>query len=87
MRGQTFQNLAELRSLLVRDLSDQFVKNLIENLLTYALGRGLEYTDKPAVEEALRRAVASRHAFQDIILAVCESVPFQKMRAGQTSAE
>ena len=87
VRGQTFQNLAELRSLLVRDLSDQFVNNLIENLLTYALGRGLEYTDKPAVEEALRRAVASRHAFQDIILAVCESVPFQKMRAGQQSSE
>ena len=87
VRGQTFQNLAELRTLLVRDLSGQFVKNLVENLLTYALGRGLEYTDKPAVEDTLRRAAASGNRFQDIILAVCESVPFQKMRVGQQPSE
>ena len=35
--GQTFQNLAELRTTLVRDMSDQFVKNLADNLLIYAL--------------------------------------------------
>jgi hypothetical protein len=45
--------------LLVRDMSDQFVKNLTENLLTYALGRGVEYSDKPTVEEIMRKAYAS----------------------------
>lgn len=85
VRGQTFQNLAELRALLVRDMSGQFVKNLAENLLTYALGRGLEYSDKPTVEEIVKRTRASGDRFQDLILAVCESVPFQKMRVTQDS--
>ncbi|MEQ1749767.1 MAG: DUF1592 domain-containing protein [Prosthecobacter sp.] len=87
VRGQTFQNLADLRAILVRDMSDQFVKNLVENLLTYALGRGIEYTDKPTVQEILRKAKASGNRFQDIILAVCESVPFQKMRIAPGGAE
>ena len=51
-------------------------------LLTYALGRGLGYSDKPAVHEIVRRTKAAGYKFQDMILAVCESVPFQKMRAG-----
>ena len=87
VRGQTFANFADLRSVLVHDMSDQFVKNLAENLLTYALGRGLEYSDKPAVQEIQRRAKAADHRFQGIILAVCESVPFQKMRATPSGAE
>ncbi|MFO1486059.1 MAG: DUF1592 domain-containing protein [Verrucomicrobiaceae bacterium] len=86
VRGQTFANLVELRTLLVRDMGDQFVKNLAENLLIYALGRGLEYSDKPTVEEVVRRAKASGNRFQDIIFAVCESVPFQKMRVTQPQA-
>ncbi|MBE2285168.1 MAG: DUF1592 domain-containing protein [Prosthecobacter sp.] len=86
VRGQAFQNLVELRALLVREMSDQFVKNLAENLLIYALGRGLEYSDKPTVDEIVRRAKASGNRFQDIIFAVCESVPFQKMRVTQAQA-
>jgi hypothetical protein len=85
VRGQTFQDLAELRALLVRDMSGQFVKNLAENLLTYALGRGIEYSDKPTIEEIVKRARASGDRFQDLILAVCESVPFQKMRVTHDS--
>lgn len=86
VRGQTFQNLAELRALLVRDMSGQFIKNLAENLLTYALGRGLEFSDKPTVEQIVERTRASGDRFQDLILAVCESVPFQKMRVPQPQA-
>lgn len=86
VRGQSFTNSIELRTILVRDMGGQFVKNLAENLLIYALGRGLEYSDKPTVDEVVRRARASGNRFQDIILAVCQSVPFQKMRATQTQA-
>lgn len=85
VRGQTFQNLADLRALLVRDMSGQFIKNLAENLLTYALGRGLEFSDKPTVDQIVKRVRASGDRFQDLILAVCESVPFQKMRVAQES--
>ncbi|MBL9178611.1 MAG: DUF1592 domain-containing protein [Verrucomicrobiaceae bacterium] len=86
VRGQTFANFAELRAILVRDMGDQFVKNLSENLLTYALGRGLEFSDKPTVEQIVKRTRASGDRFQDLILAVCESVPFQKMRVPQPQA-
>lgn len=83
VRGQKFNNLAELRELLVREMSGDFVRNLAENLLTYALGRGLEHHDKPAVREIVKRTQAAEHRFQAMILAVCESVPFQRMRAGE----
>lgn len=82
VRGQAFANLAELRGILARDMGDQFVKNLSENMLTYALGRGMEYSDKPTIDEIIRRAKTAEYRFQDIVLAVCESVPFQKMRVG-----
>lgn len=86
VRGQSFANSIELRSILVRDMGGQFIKNLSENLLIYALGRGLEYSDKPTVDEVIRRARSSGNRFQDIILAVCQSVPFQKMRVTQEQA-
>jgi len=82
IRGQQFKDLAELRAILVRDMGDSFVKNLAENLLTFALGRGLEHSDKPALQEILRRTKASGHKFQELILAICDSAPFQKTRVG-----
>ncbi|MBE7493446.1 MAG: DUF1592 domain-containing protein [Verrucomicrobiaceae bacterium] len=80
VRGQTFKDLAGLRAILVRDMSGQFAKNLVENLMTYALGRGLEYSDKPSVQAVLKQSEAAGHRFQDMILAVCQSVPFQRVR-------
>lgn len=80
VRGQKFNNFTELREIMVNELSGDFERNLAENLLTYAIGRGVEYLDKPAVREIVARSKASQHRFQDMILAVCESVPFQKMR-------
>ena len=81
VRGQTFNNLAELRAILVRDMAGQFTKNLAENLMTYALGRGLEYSDKPGVQAVLKQSGASGHQFQDLIVAIWQCVPMQRMRA------
>ena len=84
VRGQQFKDLAELRTLLARDMADDFTRNLSENLLTYALGRGLDYSDKPAVQEVVRRTKSAGYKFQDMILAICESLPFQKMRTSES---
>jgi hypothetical protein len=65
---------------LAKDLCDDFTKNLAENLLTFALGRGLSYSDKPAVHEIVERTKSAGYKFQDMFLIVVESVPFQKMR-------
>jgi mono/diheme cytochrome c family protein len=59
---------------------DEFVECLAEKLLTYALGRGLEYYDMPAVREIRRRAAQSGYRFSSIALAIVEGVPFQMRR-------
>ncbi len=81
--GERFADWSELRAELERSQRENFVRCFVEQLLTYALGRGLTYRDKPAVEEILRRGEASNYGFQDLILAVCESVPFQRMRIAE----
>jgi hypothetical protein len=88
VRGQTFKNLAELRAILVATWADQFVKNLAENLLTYALGPRPRIHRQTGRREGAAQGQGDRHtAFRIIILAVCESVPFQKMRVGQQPSE
>ncbi|MDB6116989.1 MAG: hypothetical protein JWO08_770 [Verrucomicrobiaceae bacterium] len=83
IRGQQFKDMQEFREIIVRDLKGEFVRCLAENLLTYALGRGLEYHDRPAVQEIVRRTEAAGYKFQDMIIAVCESVPFQRVQVGK----
>ncbi len=53
-----------------------FARTLTEKLLTYALGRGLESYDAPAVRKILRSAEPGGYKFSDIITGICESVPF-----------
>jgi hypothetical protein len=86
IRGQSFENLTQLRDILARDMADDFTRNLAENLLTFALGRGLEHSDKPAVKQVSLRTKDAGYKFHDMILAVIDSVPFQKMRV-ETEAE
>jgi len=57
-----------------------FVGTMTEKMLTYALGRGLEYYDMPAVRSIVRDAGRSDYRFTSIVLGVVRSVPFQ-MRA------
>ena len=56
---------------------DVFVGVLTERMLTYALGRGLEYYDMPAVRKIVRDARAANYRFSSIVLGVTRSVPFQ----------
>jgi hypothetical protein len=78
--GERFQDWSELRQFLVRQKSDHFIKSLTEQLLTYSLGREVTYHDKLTVREIVNRNKSPDQGFQDLILAICESVPFQRMR-------
>ena len=84
--GQEFANASELTTILLRDKSDQFVRTLAGKLLTFALGRGVEYYDKPALNEILEKSRKDNYAFHSLITAIAESVPFQKRR-GDGSVE
>lgn len=79
--GERFQDWSELRAILVQGHQDDFLRCVTEHLLTYALGRGVTYHDKLAVREIVRRNMLANQGFQDLIMAVCESVPFQRMRS------
>ncbi len=60
---------------------DEFVENLAGKLLTYGLGRGLEYYDQPAVREIRRQTARSGYSFSSMVLAIVNSVPFEMRRA------
>jgi cytochrome c5 len=60
----------------------QFVKAVTEKLLTYSLGRGLEYYDAPAVRGIVRGAANNDYQWSSLILEIVKSAPFQMRRAG-----
>lgn len=60
---------------------EMFVGTLTEKLLTYALGRGVEPTDGPAIREIVRKAAEDNYRLSSIIIGIVESVPFQKREA------
>ncbi len=82
--GKSFQNATELKAILKAD-APRFARALSEKLLTYALGRGLEPYDRPAVLRIAQRVEQNGYRFSELIAAVIESVPFQ-MRRAQRSA-
>ena len=78
--GQTFEGVAGLRqAVLARP--EVFVGTLTEKLLTYGLGRGVDYHDAPAVREIVRRGARDDYSFSSLILAIVESSPFQMRRS------
>jgi len=57
------------------------VRTVTEKMLTYALGRGLEYYDAPVVRQIARDAAAHNNAWSSIIIGIVQSTPFQKRRS------
>jgi Protein of unknown function (DUF1592)/Protein of unknown function (DUF1588)/Protein of unknown function (DUF1585)/Protein of unknown function (DUF1587)/Protein of unknown function (DUF1595)/Planctomycete cytochrome C len=74
--GQEVDGPSELRAALLR-YSPQFVRMFIEKMMTYALGRGLEYTDMPTVRAIARDVDKDGHRFSGIVLGVVRSAPFR----------
>jgi hypothetical protein len=83
--GTPINGVAELRRALVRD-PQVFVQTLTEKLMTYALGRGLDASDMPAVRAIARDAQRDGYKFSSIVRGIARSVPFQ-MRIKGTSSE
>jgi Protein of unknown function (DUF1592)/Protein of unknown function (DUF1588)/Protein of unknown function (DUF1585)/Protein of unknown function (DUF1587)/Protein of unknown function (DUF1595) len=78
--GTKFQGPGGLRDLLL-SRRDQFVETFTEKLLTYALGRGLEYYDQPAVRAITRAAAKDDYRVSSVIIAITKSTPFQMRRS------
>ena len=79
--GTKFDGLPGLRVAILKH-PDHFVSTLTEKLLTYALGRGLEYYDMPAVRKIVRDGAASNYKMSTVVLGIARSLPFQMRRTG-----
>lgn len=78
--GTTVTGPAGLKKVIL-DRKDEFVEVMAGKLLTYALGRGLEYYDQPALRQIRREMAADDQRFSSLVLGVVNSVPFQMRRA------
>ncbi len=74
--GTRVDGVVALREAILRR-PDAFVTTMTEKLMTYALGRGIDYRDQPAVREVVRWAAANDYRFSTLVLGVVNSQPFR----------
>jgi hypothetical protein len=78
--GETFSDITELKRILIANHKLEFYRCLTEKLLTYALGRGMEYYDVPTVDKIVESLDRNHGAFSALLTGVIESAPFQQQR-------
>ena len=79
--GSEFEGAAEMREILLETRRDEFLTIVVEKILTYALGRGLEPPDMQVVRSVVRDASAADFRWSSIISSIVKSVPFQMRRS------
>lgn len=77
--GQTFKGPQELRKILL-DKKELFSRCLVEKMLTYALGRGLDYYDRPAVDQITAALAKDDYHFATMVVEIARSDPFRLRR-------
>ena len=82
--GTPVASAVDLRNALLRR-PDQFVQTLTEKLMTYGLGRSVEYYDMPAVRQIVRDAARDNYRFSSIVMGIIKSAPFQMRKAAEQS--
>jgi uncharacterized protein DUF1592/uncharacterized protein DUF1588/uncharacterized protein DUF1585/uncharacterized protein DUF1595/uncharacterized protein DUF1587/cytochrome c len=73
--GTTFEGITGLRDLLIKH-KDDYVRTVAEKLLTYGMGRGIEYYDLPAIRKIARESAATDYRWSSLILGIVRSTPF-----------
>jgi len=85
--GESFESPGELRQVLIEAKTDAFVRNMADKMLIYALGRGTEYYDKPAIRKIVEKTAEEEFRFHSLVRAIIDSVPFQMRRGDSAGAE
>jgi hypothetical protein len=78
--GEEFSNIQDLKRILVDSQRTNFYRCLTEKLLTYALGRGLDYHDVHTVDQIVEQLEQSGGQFSALLYGIVRSAPFQRMR-------
>jgi hypothetical protein len=81
LAGETVDSPRAFREALLGYGQDAFIRTVVEKLLTYALGRGLDYTDAPTVRRLVRDLAENDYRWSSLVLGIVKSVPFQLRRA------
>ena len=84
--GVEFAGFADLRDWML-ERGDRFAHNVTEKLMTYALGRRVEYYDQPVIRQIVREAASENYSWSSILLGVVKSAPFKMSRAPVQLAE
>lgn len=78
--GEKFKDIRELKKILRENHAEDFYRCVAQKMLTFALGRGLDYSDEHHVDLIVGKLNASGGKFNELIYGVVESSPFQKQR-------
>ena len=81
--GSALNGPADLRKFLASH-PDQFATTVTEKLMTYALGRGVEYYDAPAIRKIMRDSAPGQYRWSSLILGIVNSTPFQMRRSRES---
>jgi hypothetical protein len=82
--GKSFKGPAELKAIL-KEKKDLFARCLAEKMLTYALGRGVEYYDRPAIDGITAALAKNEYRFSALVREIAKSYPFRMRRGKETS--
>jgi mono/diheme cytochrome c family protein len=83
--GQKVDGPVGLRTALLR-YSPQFMRMFVEKMMTYAVGRGMEYTDMPTIRGIVREVSRDNNRFSSVVMAVVKSSQFQMRVKAQDAA-
>ena len=83
--GRQFKDAPELKAILKAEYRADFHRCTAEKLLTYALGRGVDYYDVEAVDRIVARIDREGGKFSALMMGVLESAPFQRRRTQPTT--
>ena len=81
--GESFKTAAELLDILGEKKRNDFVKCLTDKMLTYALGRGMDYFDRCALDQIAANLARHDYRFSRLVLEIVKSAPFQ-LRRGES---
>ena len=83
--GRAFAGAGQLKTVLKAD-REKYVRNLCAKVLTYGLGRGLEFYDEPTLDKMVVSVEKGQHRFSALVMAVVQSEPF-RLRRGTSQVE
>lgn len=80
--GEKFKGVEDLKTFIVQKKSDAFLKCLAEKLLIYGIGRGVEYYDRKAIIDIVKKTKLNGSGLTDLVISVVKSKPFLLRRGG-----